>query len=394
MFESLPVAKADPILSLTVAFRQDTRPNKVDLGIGVYRDALGKTPIMKSVSAAQEYLFAQQESKGYVGLAGNESFNIAMQTLLLNNTNAMARAATIQTPGASGGLRLLADLIKQAKPNATVWLSDPSYVNHHPIMEAAGLNVAYYPYFDAQTKQVKEQAMLECLAGLGSDDVVLLHGCCHNPTGADLSKQAWQQIAQLAPKCGFLPFIDIAYQGFGDGLDEDAYGLRLLSEVCDEMLITASCSKNFGLYRERTGMACVISPSIEQAQNAKANLMSLSRKTYTMPPDWGAACVAHILGTERLTANWREELDVMNQRILSLRTTLRDALNQATNSNRFDYIALHKGMFSVTGLTPKQIDCLRDDHAIYMVGDGRMNIAGLLEADVQQVVEAFVAVGA
>lgn len=394
MFSSLATPKADPILSLTVAFKEDPRPNKIDLGIGVYRNSNGVTPIMSAVRQAMLNLAETQTTKAYVGLAGNEIFNQAMIDLLLSGTAAHTRARAIQTPGASGALRMLGDLIASARPNATVWISRPSYVNHQPVMEAAGLSVREYPYFDVDTKTVDEAAMLAQIAELGPDDVLLLHGCCHNPTGGDISLDAWRQITELALNNCFLPFVDIAYQGFGDGLMEDAAGLRLLADAVPEMVISTSCSKNFGLYRERTGAAILIGETDETTAKARGRILELARGTYTMPPDHGAAIVADILTNAALKAEWLTELAAMNQRINRLREQLTLTFRERSDSQRFDYFSQHRGMFSVTGLSAEQIAALRDDHGIYVVGGGRVNVAGMKESDIPAVAKAFLAVGA
>ncbi|WP_108124674.1 aromatic amino acid transaminase [Saccharospirillum mangrovi] len=394
MFSSLPAPKADPILSLGVIFKEDPRPNKIDLGIGVYRNSDGVTPIMSAVRKAMLTQAETQPTKAYIGLAGNETFNQAMTDLLLGGTASYDRASAIQTPGASGALRMLADLIASTKPNTTVWISRPSYVNHQPIMTAAGLAVREYPFFDAETKRVDEAAMLAQIAELGQDDVLLLHGCCHNPTGGDISIEAWQQIADLAVRNGFLPFVDIAYQGFGDGLMEDAAGLRLLADAVPQLLISTSCSKNFGLYRERTGAAIIIADSLEATMKARGRALELARGTYSMPPDHGADIVANILGNEALKAEWLAELAAMNQRINRLRTQLTQTFREQSDSDRFDYFSEHRGMFSVTGLSNDQIAALRDEHGLYIVGGGRVNVAGMKERDIPTVVKAFLAVGA
>lgn len=394
MFERLNAPKQDPILGLTLAIAADQRSDKIDLGIGVYRNADGATPIMAAVRQAQREQAETQTTKSYIGLAGNETFNTALIDLLLSGTAAHSRAAGIQTPGASGALRMLAELLKTARPDATVWISNPSYVNHRPVMEAAGLNVAEYPYFDVATKQVDEAAMLDQIATLGEEDVLLLHGCCHNPTGADISMDAWHRIAELAEQRGFLPFIDIAYQGFGDGLMEDAAGLRLLADRLPELIIATSCSKNFGLYRERTGAAIVVGHTLEESLKAKGRILEVARGSYTMPPDHGAALVAAILGRDDLKTLWMEELTVMNQRINSLRSELVRQFREISGSDRFDYFGEHRGMFSVTGLSNAQIDALRVDHGIYMVGGGRMNVAGLRERDIPRLAKCFLTVGA
>ncbi|QUJ70248.1 aspartate/tyrosine/aromatic aminotransferase (plasmid) [Photobacterium sp. GJ3] len=391
MFKQLTEAQLDPILSLTQLFRADARPDKMDLGIGVYKNSAGETPIMQAVLQAEQQLLDTQKTKAYVGLAGDEVFNQSMMDLLIQGTSAHGRAAAVQTPGASGALRMLADLMRLAQPDTTVWISNPSYVNHKPVMEAAGLNVKFYPYFDPATKQVNRDAMLTELAKAGPKDVVLLHGCCHNPTGADIAFEDWQAITELANKNGFLPFVDIAYQGFGDGLEQDAAGLRYLADHVEEMIVATSCSKNFGLYRERTGAAIVISDSLKEAQKAKGRILQLARASYTMPPDHGAALVATILNDEALTATWKTELNDMNQRLLRLRAGLTQAVRDQ-GSTDFDFIEKHKGMFSVTGLSPEQILKMREQFGIYAVGDGRINIAGLQEDKLDYLATALLSV--
>lgn len=392
MFSQLPTPALDPILSLTVAFRNDPRDQKVDLGIGVYKNNKGETPIMRAVSQAQKIVADTQTTKSYVGLAGCEEFNQSMVNLLLTGTSVFDRVSAIQTPGASGALRMLGDLMKVAQPDTTVWISNPSYVNHKPVMEAAGLKVRYYRYFSPETKQVDIGQMLDDLATAGPKDVVLLHGCCHNPTGADIDFAAWQAITDLAVKNGFTPFVDIAYQGFGDGLEEDAKGLQFMADRVEEMLITTSCSKNFGLYRERTGAAIVIGKNAKESSNAKGKLLTLARSTYTMPPDHGAALVKTILQNVELTTTWKQELCEMQQRLLNLRQTLCNELRNQHNTSQFDFIESHKGMFTVLGFTPEQMGTLRDEYGIYGVGDGRINIAGLTEAHIPYVADAIVKV--
>ncbi|MEH0664794.1 aspartate/tyrosine/aromatic aminotransferase [Vibrio scophthalmi] len=392
MFSQLPAPMLDPILSLSVAYRNDPRDEKVDLGIGVYKNSAGETPVMQAIKQAQDIVVATQTTKSYVGLAGCEQFNQSMIDLLLTGTSAMDRVSAIQTPGASGALRMLGDLMKVAQPNTTIWISDPSYVNHKPVMEAAGLKVRHYRYFSRDTKQVDVDAMMADLRTAGKDDVVLLHGCCHNPTGADIDFDAWQAITQLSQKNGFTPFVDIAYQGFGDGLEADAKGLRYMADNVEEMLITTSCSKNFGLYRERTGAAIVVANTKQEADNAKGKLMTLARSTYTMPPDHGAALVKTILGSDTLTQVWKQELSQMQKRLVSLRKALCDELKNSHGTSQFDFIQSHKGMFTVLGFSQEQMTQLREEYGIYGVGDGRINIAGLTEKDIPYVANAIVRV--
>ena len=394
MFELLSEPRKDPILSLSAAFKEDPRENKMDLGIGVFRNNDGITPVMAAVKAAERYLLDNQPSKAYVGLAGDEVFNQAITELLLSGTKAFDRAIALQTPGASGALRMLADLIRQTKPNSTVWISDPGYVNHRPIMETAGLSVKTYPYFDAENKGLKADAMLAQIKQLGKDDILLLHGCCHNPTGVDLEFSHWQQIAEMSRQQGFMPFIDIAYQGFGDGLVQDLKGLQHIVDQVDEVLVTTSCSKNFGLYRERTGAAVIIGKTRQDSVKARARMFEIVRASYTMPPDHGSAIVAHILTTPELKALWQQELDAMLSRIKTLRTALRNQFQAKTGDDRFAFFERHKGMFSVTGLSVDQVNQLREEFGIYIVGDSRVNIAGLQEQAIPYLVDAFLAVGA
>ncbi|EGR4165549.1 amino acid aminotransferase [Vibrio cholerae] len=390
MFTHLPAPVLDPILSLSVAFRNDPRPQKVDLGIGVYKNSLGETPIMRAVALAQDKVVASQKTKSYVGLAGCEEFNQSMMQLVLGSTLDTERTIAIQTPGASGALRMLGDLMCVAQPDTTVWITDPSYVNHKPVMEAAGLKVRYYRYFSRETKMVDTEQMLADLAQAGTKDVVLLHGCCHNPTGADIDFSAWQAITELAQKNGFIPFVDIAYQGFGDGLEQDAQGLRYMAERMEEMLITTSCSKNFGLYRERTGAAIVIGKNQQEVTNARGKMLTLARSTYTMPPDHGAALVKTVLRDEQLTAIWKQELSEMQQRLLTLRKNLCNELRNQHNTRQFDFIESHRGMFTVLGFSAEQMGRLREEFAIYGVADGRINIAGLTEKDIPYVANAII----
>ncbi|WP_428240605.1 aromatic amino acid transaminase [Gynuella sp.] len=394
MFELLSEPRKDPILSLSAAYKDDPRANKLDLGIGVYRNNNGITPVMAAVKTAEQYLLENQPSKAYVGLAGDEIFNEAITHLLLAGTEAEHRAIALQTPGASGALRMLADLIRQTKPNSTVWISDPGYVNHRPIMEAAGLKVRSYPYFDPNTKTLNEAAMLEQFAQLGPDDILLLHGCCHNPTGVDLEFSHWQQITSMSQKQGFLPFIDIAYQGFGDGLEQDLKGLQHVVDRVDEVLITTSCSKNFGLYRERTGAAILVGKDKQTASKARNRMFEIVRANYTMPPDHGAAIVAHILTTPELKQQWLQELNAMLTRIKSLRTSISTQFRAKTGEDRFAFFEHHKGMFSVTGLSTEQINRLREEFGIYIVGDSRVNVAGMQEQAIPYLIDSFLAVGA
>lgn len=392
MFETLKPAPGDKILALIAAYREDTRPDKIDLGVGVYRDDKGATPVLRAVKEAEKRLWIEQDSKAYLGLLGDVGFNEAMVGLLFGAMSVTERVRAVQAPGGSGALRILGELIARANKDATVWLSDPTWPNHGPVMINAGLKTKTYPYFDAASASVRFDAMVEALKQAGPGDVVLLHGCCHNPTGANLTIDQWQVLADLAVERGFLPFIDIAYQGFGDGLEEDAAGLRLMAERVPEMLVAASCSKNFGLYRDRVGCAMLMGASAEQVNASLSQLTSVTRGSYSMPPDHGAAAVRMILTDPTLKAAWCEELDEMRNRMLSLRQGLADALRRGSNSDKYDFVAEHRGMFSLMGTTPDQVLRLREEFGIYMVDDGRINIAGLPEDRVEYFAKALLKV--
>ena len=390
-FESLSSAPHDPIMALSSLCLQDTRSQKLDLGIGVYRNALGQTPVFDAVKAAEQSLVAAQDSKAYVGMQGHLGFNRAMTSLLLGEQWETSRVRTLQTPGASGALRLLADLIARTNANATIWLSDPSYTNHEPIFRAAGLDVRYYPYFDAATKQVNGDAMIAQLSQLGANDVVVLHGCCHNPTGADMSLELWQQVTELSLKTGVLPFIDIAYQGFGRSLEEDAQGTRYLTTRVPSFLLASSCSKNFGLYRERVGVAMMAGHSEKASDSMLSQLLSLARNSYTMPPDHGAAIVAAILSYESLKASWQAELSHMTQHIQNTRKQLRQALEHRFNRD-YSFIEQHQGMFSMLGIDADSVHRLRTQKAIYLLDNGRLNIAGLAPSQIEYFADSLFAV--
>lgn len=392
MFSNLIPAEKDPILSQSLACLQDTRVHKLDLGVGVYRNEQGVTPILDAVKIAEERLLTEQDSKVYVGLAGCERFNGAMKELLLGDNKSCSRAVGVQTPGASGALRLLADVIAISNPKAKIWMSDLSYANHAPIMKAAGLEVAYYPYFDHKTKMLNEADMLATVSRLGKNDVVLLHGCCHNPTGADLSYAAWQSITEMANTQGFLPFIDMAYQGFGDGMEEDAAGFRYLAERVPAYLVASSCSKNFGLYRERTGVAIIASDTLKQSECIKSRIMECARSSYTMPPDHGAAIVRIILQDPALKEHWLSEVTHMRQRIQGIRSSLVEAMQTQTGTQQFDFIGQHKGMFSVIDANAEQVQRLKEEFGVYLVDGGRINLAGLKESEIPFLAESLSAV--
>ena len=377
MLEKFQPVPPDPILGLGQLFAADTRDGKIDLGVGVFKDAAGNTPIMSAVKKAELRLHNSQTTKTYKGLAGDEAFRDAMRVLVLGDCVSASRVATIQTPGGTGAIRQLYEAIKKINGEATLWLSDPTWPSHIGIARHMGMQMRSYSYFDSASSTVDFDAMMDDLAGVQPQDVVMLHGCCHNPTGANLDAAQWDAITDLILEKGAIPFVDIAYQGFGDGLDADAAGLRAMAARVPEMLIAASCSKNFGLYRDRVGCAMVICESAEQHEVVSRNLALLNRLNYSFAPDHGAALVAIILGDTDLRAEWETELGEMRDTMLTIRQSLADELRRQCNTDRFDFIASHRGMFSRLGLDKDSVEALREAHAMYVVGDSRINIAGL-----------------
>ncbi len=393
MLSNLKPQPADKILQLMQMFRDDPRENKIDLGVGVYKNAQGVTPVMRAIKAAEHALWETQETKAYTGLAGDPAYGEALSTLILGDARDESRLAAAATPGGTGAIRQALELIRIANPDATVWLSAPTWPNHPSIIRFLKMNMAEYRYFDDATRDVDFAGMMDDLAGVKAGDVVLLHGCCHNPTGANLTRDQWQEVVALLEKTGAIPFIDIAYQGFGDGLDEDAAATRLVASRLPEVLIAASCSKNFGIYRERTGLLMAISPDAKMKPVTQGNLNFLNRQNYSFPPDHGARLVTMILNDEALRADWQSELEEVRLGMLALRQQLADELRQRTNSDRFDFIARHRGMFSRIGATPEQVAQMREKHGIYMIGDSRMNIAGLNARTVPVLAEAITEAG-
>lgn len=377
MFETLQATAPDGILMIMGLYRDDPRTDKVDLGVGVYKDEDGRTPIVAAVREAEQRLHDGQTTKSYLGLLGDTAFNAQMIGVVFGAGADRARLRAAQTPGGTGALRLLSDLIRASKPDAIVHVPDPTWPNHMPILRAAGLRSASYPYFDAATGGVRFDAMIAALKALPAGDVVLLHGCCHNPTGADLSADQWEAVADILVERGLVPFVDLAYQGFGDGLEEDATGVRLLASKVPEMLVAASCSKNFSVYRDRVGAAIVLARNPAEADIAIGQLGGLGRGIWSMPPDHAAACVRIVLEDAALTGQWKTELEEMRLRMLSLREGFAEALRRQSNSDRFDFIARQRGMFSRLGLTGDQVARLRAEHGVYIVGDSRFNVAGL-----------------
>ena len=376
MFDALKPQVPDQILQLIQMYRDDPREAKIDLGVGVYKDATGLTPVMRAVKAAEKKLWETEVTKTYTGLAGEPAFNLAAAKMILGDAVPMDRVASVATPGGTGAIRQALELIKLASPDAKVWLSNPTWPNHPSIIRYLGLKMAEYRYFDAETRGIDFDGLLADLGRVAPGDVVLLHGCCHNPTGANLTAAEWAQVADVLEARRATPFIDLAYQGFGDGLEEDAAPTRMIAARFPQVLIAASFSKNFGIYRERTGILIALSDAAQRA-TVQGNLAYLNRQNFSFPPDHGARLVTMILEDATLTADWKAELEEVRLNMLGLRQALADALRMATNSDRFDFVAQHRGMFSRLGLTPDQVQVLRVDHGIYMVGDSRINIAGL-----------------
>jgi aspartate aminotransferase len=395
MFQQLKPLAADPILGLMAAFRADSNPQKIDLGVGVYKDATGETPVMRAVKEAEKRILATQVSKSYVGPAGDAGYNELVAQLILGNsiaTSTKDRRYTLQTPGGCGGLRLAAEFINKTRAGAHIFVSDPTWANHIPLLGDAGLQISKYPYYDYSTHSIKFDAMIAHLEQAKEGDLVLLHGCCHNPCGADLSQEQWQAVRDLALKNGFTPFIDLAYQGLGDGLDEDCYGVRLLAESLPELIVVSSCSKNFGVYRERTGALTIICENSESAKAAFSLIASTARGIYSMPPDHGAAVVEHILSDASLRSDWDSELTAMRQRINGLRTMLVNRLAQAGIERDFAFIQNEKGMFSFLGISVEQVQTLVNDYSIYLVDSSRINVAGINENNIEYLVNSLKAV--
>ncbi|MEZ6112752.1 MAG: amino acid aminotransferase [Pirellulaceae bacterium] len=389
MFENLTMAPPDAILGLTDAFKKDPNPNKINLSVGVYQDSTGKTPILESVKKAEEKLLATESNKSYLGIDGLPEYGQAVQRLLFGDALEAGRAVTAQTPGGTGALRVAAEFIKQAQPNATVWCSKPTWANHPSVFEAAGLRVNSYPYIDAEGKGLDFDAMIAALRQVPAGDVVLLHACCHNPTGIDPTPEQWDEIGRVLAERKALPLIDFAYQGFGDGLREDATGLLRLLQSNAELLVCSSFSKNFGLYSERTGALTLVAADPQAAQIALSNVKRCIRANYSNPPKHGAAIVATVLSDEGLTKLWESEVTAMRDRINGMRRLFVDTLKARGVDRDFSFLLPQRGMFSFSGLSPVQVDELRSKHAVYIVGSGRINVAGMTEANMNPLCDAI-----
>ncbi|GAB1259063.1 amino acid aminotransferase [Aurantivibrio plasticivorans] len=379
MFENVSPMAPDPLLGISIAYAADENPNKVDLGVGVYKDDEGNTPIFSAVKLAEQRLITTQETKAYIGSAGSSEYNRLMSELMFGPSHIALtekRLATVQTTGGCAALRVAAEFIKRTS-EAVVWVSDPTWANHQPLLGDAGLTLKTYPYYDQKNNSILFEDMVAALEKVPAGDVVLLHGCCHNPSGADLTDEQWVVVADIAVRRGFLVFIDLAYQGFGRGLNEDAFGVRLMADRLPELVVASSCSKNFSIYRERAGTLCIVTKTESQADAVQTHLNKIVRGIYSMPPAHGASIVETLLSDQQLTANWQSELAGVRQRVKQLRNGLSDALEESVQHDRFDFIRHQSGMFSFLGITPDQVERLKDQYSIYIAGSSRINLAGL-----------------
>ncbi|MDC7824590.1 aspartate/tyrosine/aromatic aminotransferase [Pseudomonas sp. BLCC-B13] len=390
-FATIARVPGDPILGLLDAYRADGNPAKLDLGVGVYKDASGLTPIPRAVKLAEQRLIDGETSKTYIGGHGAPEFGERLLELCFGSDNALLAAGLLgatQTPGGTGALRLAGEFIARNLPGRGIWLSDPTWPIHETLFAACGLKVGHYAYVGADNR-LNVEAMLAALAHLPRGDVVLLHACCHNPTGFDLAPRDWKRVLEVVKARELLPLIDFAYQGFGDGLEEDAWSVRLFAAELPELLVTSSCSKNFGLYRERTGALIVRADNVEKLLDIRSQLAFLARNLWSTPPSHGAAVVAEILGDAELKALWAAEVDAMRRRVADLRTSLVEALRPHSMAERFAHIAEQRGMFSYTGLTPAQVQRLRDEFSVYLLSSGRASVAGMNEARLDYLAEAI-----
>ena len=378
----LDAVRSDSLLKLIALANADSRPDKIDVGVGVYRDGQGHTPVMRAVKAAEKKLWETQDSKSYLGSKGDIAFAELLKPILLGEHAGDERIVGVQTPGGCGALRLGFQLIQRANPSARVLVGLPTWPNHVPIATSCGFELVEYPYYDREARIIRFDAMMTAVSAASAGDVVLLHGCCHNPTGADLNADQWAEVTQAIAERDLIPFVDIAYQGLGRGLDEDAAGLRGILAACDEVLVSQSCDKNFGVYRDRVGALYLKTASREASDNAMGHVLQIAREMWSMPPDHGGAVVRTLLQDAALTADWRVELDEMRGRILRIRERLAKA------DPRLEFIRHQMGMFSMLPVTPEQVLELRDRHAIYMADSGRFNVLGMADDAVDRFVAA------
>jgi aspartate aminotransferase len=392
MLDRLKAVAPDPILGIIAAHAADPNPKKIDLGIGVYRDEYGNTPILECVFEAERILDSSQTSKSYLGPRGVPGFNSAMQELIFGSAGGVReanRVRTVQTPGGTGALRIAADLIKAAKPDARVWASDPTWANHYAIFPAAGVALDSYPYFDRQSSALRYDDMMSALSQRGPDDVVLFHACCHNPCGVSPEPGQWEDIADLAAERGFLPLVDLAYQGFERGVEEDALAVRLFAEKCPELIVASSCSKNFAVYRERVGAISIVCADDAKALDVETVIHSVTRKNYSMPPTHGTGIVDIILHSGELTALWLSEVAGMRERINGLRKELAERIAAAGIERDFSFLQRQSGMFSFLGLSVEQVRRLREEFSIYTVDSARVNVASFNDSNIDYFIESL-----
>lgn len=392
MFESLERLPPDAIIGIMALFRADASDRKIDLSVGVYQDDEGRTPILECVRRAEKEILEGQSTKTYVGITGNSGFNAAMQELIFGRDHGVVadeRIATVQAPGGSGGLCVAAHLIHRSRRGVRVHISDPSWPNHLPLLKLSGLQIEQYPYYERDEHRIDFEAMVEAVEAIPRGDVLLLHGCCHNPCGADLSKQQWHVLAEICERREIVPFIDLAYQGLSEGLEKDAYGPRIMAEHVPELIVVASCSKNFGLYRERVGSVSVVAASSDAREKVLSNLSNVARGLYSMPPDHGAAIVDRVLHDAGLRSLWESEVQTIRERLNGLRRLFVEKLEERGAPRDFSFIARERGMFSFLGMTREQVVRLREEFHVYMVESSRVNIAGINSTNVDYIVDSI-----
>jgi len=395
VFDELKALPPDAILGIMALFRADQHPGKIDLSVGVYQDDSGNTPVLECVKRAERAIIDEQKTKTYVAISGNPVFNRSVEELLFGAGSKVltsGRVATVQAPGGSGALSVADHLVNRAKPGARVLLSDPSWPNHLPLLKLSGLKLEQYPYYDYDRHRIDFDAMIEKIDDAKRGDLLLLHGCCHNPSGADLSHEQWRVLAELCARRGIVPFIDFAYQGLAKGIEEDAYGVRIMAETVPEFIVVSSYSKNFGLYRERVGACSVVCAKPGHRDDILSNLMNVARSIYSMPPDHGAAIVARVLSDPELRKQWVAELDAMRDRLNGLRRLLVDELAKRKTATDFSFIANECGMFSFLGISKEQVVRLREEFHVYMVESSRINIAGVNSKNVDYIADSIAAI--
>ena len=391
MFETLQAAPADAILGLITEHKNDPRPEKIDLGVGVFRTAEGETPVLDVVKRAEQHIIDTQVSKAYIGTAGDPEFNAAMQALTFGDSADADRLCTIQAPGGSGSLRVAASLILRARPDAKTWVSDPTWANHIPLLGGAGLELVKYPYYDTQDHTIRVEAMLDALKKADPGDLVLLHACCHNPSGLDPTEDEWRAIADVVTAGELVPFVDMAYQGFAHSLNDDAFIVRHLAKRVPEMIVVNSCSKNFGLYRDRVGSLSILARDRASRDIIDSQVNNVVRTIYSVPPDHGAVVVSTILHDAELKAAWRVELAEMRGRLREMRVLLNDALRERAPDHDFSHLVRARGMFCFLGIPEEQVNRLKKDYGVYMVGSSRINTAGITAQNVNYLADAIAA---